>query len=50
MAVTVDATDGDELSPEWREEICRRCDEIDDGTAQLRDAEDVFARAYAKLT
>jgi putative addiction module component (TIGR02574 family) len=47
---SLDVAAGGELSPEWREEIRRRCDEIDQGTAELRDAEDVFARAYAKLT
>jgi hypothetical protein len=37
------------LSPEWREEIRRRSEEISQGAALLRDAENVFARAYAKL-
>ena len=47
---SLDVAAGSELSPEWREEIQRRCGEINRGTARLRDAEDVFARAYAKLT
>lgn len=47
---SLDATAGGELSPEWREETRQRCGEIDQGTAQLRDAEAVFARAYAELT
>jgi putative addiction module component (TIGR02574 family) len=47
---SLDVATGGELSPEWREEIQRRCGEIDRGTAQLHNAEDVFARAYAKLT
>ncbi len=47
---SLDVTAAGELSPEWREEIRRRCGDISQGTAQLHDAEDVFARAYAKLT
>ncbi len=47
---SLDAAAGSELSPEWREEIRRRSSEIDQGTARLVNAEDVFARAYAKLT
>jgi hypothetical protein len=31
------------LSAKWREEIRRRCAEIDRGTVQLRDADEVFA-------
>jgi hypothetical protein len=46
---SLDATAGGELSSEWREEIRRRSSEISQGTAELRDAEDVFARAHAKL-
>ena len=37
------------LSSVWREEVRRRCREIDEGTVALRDAEDVFARGYAAL-
>jgi putative addiction module component (TIGR02574 family) len=44
---SLDTSAGSELSPEWREEIGRRCREIEQGTVQLRDAEAVFARAYA---
>jgi hypothetical protein len=47
---SLDITAAGELSPEWREEIRRRCDEINQGTAELRNADDVFAEAYAKLT
>jgi hypothetical protein len=45
MAATIE-----ELSPERREEICRRCNKIKPGTAGIHDAEDVFAKAYAELT
>jgi hypothetical protein len=46
---SLDVASGGELSPEWREEIRRRCLEIDQGTAELHDAESVFARAFAAL-
>ena len=38
-----------ELPPEWKEEIRRRCREIDEGTVQLVEAQEAFARAYSKL-
>jgi hypothetical protein len=38
------------LSLEWKEEIRRRCREIDDGTVQLMEAQEAFARAHARLT
>jgi putative addiction module component (TIGR02574 family) len=37
------------LSPAWREELHKRCSEVDEGSAELRNAEDVFARGYAAL-
>lgn len=37
------------LSSEWRDEIRKRCREIDEGSVELRDAEAVFARGYAAL-
>lgn len=37
------------LSPAWRDEVRKRCREVDEGSVELRDAEDVFARGYAKL-
>ncbi len=39
-----------ELSDAWKTEIQKRCREIDNGQAELRDAEDVFKRAYATLS
>ncbi len=43
-------TERDEgLSPAWREEVCKRCREIEDGLVELRHAEDVFAKAHAAL-
>jgi hypothetical protein len=38
-----------EISPAWREEVRKRCRQIDEGLVRLRDAEDVFARARSAL-
>ena len=46
---SLDAAPGAELSPEWREEIRKRCRELDKGLVELRDAADVFEKAYASL-
>ncbi len=37
------------LSSAWRDEVSKRCREIDEGTVALHDAKDVFARGYAAL-
>jgi len=37
------------LSMPWRKEISKRCREMDQGVVELRDAKDVFAKAYAAL-
>lgn len=37
------------LSAAWREEVRKRCREVDEGSVELHDAEEVFARAYAAL-
>ncbi len=47
---SLDASPGPDLSPAWRDEIRRRCREVDEGTVELRDAADVFAKAYAAIT
>jgi len=44
-----DETAHNEISPAWREEIQKRCREVDEGLVELRDAEDVFARAYGSI-
>ncbi|HQE45299.1 MAG TPA: addiction module protein, partial [Phycisphaerae bacterium] len=36
---SLDAEPGDELSPAWREEVSKRCRQIDEGLVELRDAE-----------
>lgn len=46
---SLEASPGEALSPAWRDEVRRRCREIDEGTLELREAADVFAEAYAAL-
>ena len=46
---SLDALPGDKLSSSWIAETRKRCQEVDEGTVELRDAADVFANAYAKL-
>lgn len=38
-----------EVSTEWREEIARRCREIDEGTVELIPGEDVLKEAAKEL-
>lgn len=38
-----------ELSDEWREEIRRRCKEMDEGRVELLDAGEFFSQLYASL-
>jgi putative addiction module component (TIGR02574 family) len=38
-----------EVSSEWREEIARRCREIDEGTVELIPGEDVLKEAAKEL-
>ena len=49
----IESLDADEeaapLSPAWREEIRRRCEEMDAMRVELLDADEVFARAHAAL-
>lgn len=46
---SLDASPGDELSQAWRDELGKRCREMDEGSVELREAADVFAKAYAAL-
>jgi len=46
---SLDAADMPPLSAKWTAEIRRRCAEVDRGVAKLRDADAVFAKAYASL-
>jgi len=47
---SLDLDPGTELSPEWKEEIRKRCQEVDKGTKELRKAEAVFLKAFDSLT
>jgi len=47
---SLDVDGAQELSPEWKEEIRKRCRQIDEGTVQLVAAGEAFARAYSRLT
>ena len=46
---SLDAPDSPALSAKWRREVRRRCAEVDRGSVKLRDADAVFAKAYASL-
>jgi hypothetical protein len=46
---SLDLGETEGLSPEWREEVARRCREIDEQLVELSSAESVLARAYAAL-
>lgn len=46
---SLDAAPGTDLAPAWRDEIQKRCREVEDGLVKLRSAEEVFAKAYAAL-
>jgi hypothetical protein len=46
---SLDLSPAAELSSAWRDEIRKRCREVDEGLVQLRDASDVFAKAHAAL-
>lgn len=46
---SLDATEAPPLSPAWKAEITRRCEEMDRMIVELQDAEAVFAEAYATL-
>jgi hypothetical protein len=47
---SLDIPDAAPLSARWREEIRCRCAELDRGAVALRDADQVFVKAYAALT
>jgi len=46
---SLDAPDSPPLSAKWRKEVRRRCAEVDRGAVRLRNADAVFAKAYASL-
>ena len=46
---SLDEDAGGELSAAWREEVRRRCRQIDEGLVDLRDAADVLEKAHSSL-
>jgi len=46
---SLDILPGKTISAEWREVVRTRCREVDEGLVELRDADAVFAKAYAAL-
>jgi hypothetical protein len=46
---SLDAEPGGDISPAWREEVRKRCREVDEGLVELRDAEDAFDKAHSAL-
>ncbi len=46
---SLDFEESEEINPEWREEIVRRCREIDEKIVELVPSETVLAKAYAAL-
>jgi hypothetical protein len=46
---SLDASENQPLSPRWREELRKRCAEMDRGEVEMRDADKVFADAFASL-
>ena len=46
---SLDVPDTPPLSVTWKEEVRRRCAHMDREIIDLRDAEKVFAKAYASL-
>ena len=50
LLISLDDLSEEEIERLWAEEAVRRDAEIDDGTASMRDAEDVFRDARARLS
>jgi hypothetical protein len=46
---SLDAPDAPPLSEQWRDEVRRRCAELDRDEVQLRDADEAFARAFGSV-
>lgn len=46
---SLDTAPADSLSLEWKEEVQKRCREVDNNLVALRDAESVFKTAFASL-
>ena len=48
-ASAMDAEPGAEIADAWYEEIRKRCRKADEGAVELREASEVFARAYRAI-
>jgi hypothetical protein len=46
---SLDLESAGDISPAWREEVRKRCRQVDEGLVELRDAEDVFDKAHSAL-
>ena len=46
---SLDVAEAPKLSVKWREEVRRRCAQVDRGAVKLRTAAAVFTKAYASL-
>lgn len=49
LIASLDLISETELSEAWRTEIRKRCREIDEREVKLRNADEVFARAFAAI-
>ena len=50
LLISLDDLSEEEIERLWAEEAVRRDAELDDGTASMRDAEDVFRDARARIS
>lgn len=46
---SLDTVSGEDLTPAWRDEVRKRCREMDEGKVELLHADDVIANAYAAI-
>lgn len=49
LIASLDVISETELSEAWRAEIRKRCKEIDEREVELKEADKVFARAFAAI-
>jgi putative addiction module component (TIGR02574 family) len=47
---SLDMVSGEDLSPAWRDEVQKRCREMDEGNVELLHADEVFAKAHALIS
>lgn len=46
---SLDAEPGTGMSEQWLDEINKRCEEIDNGSVEMKSAEEVFEAAYSRI-